>query len=739
MTPVAANEDADLVSASLAGNREAFGHIVARYQSLVCSLAYSATGSLSQSEDLAQDTFLAAWKHLAELREPEKLRAWLCGIARNLIHSSLRTDGREPSHRAERLDEVPESHSTDPLPVERAISREEAEILWRSLEKIPETYRTPLVLFYREHQSIAAVAQNLELTEEAARQRLSRGRKLLQEEVLAFVEGAIERTSPGKAFTVAMLAALPVAATSAKAAAVGVAAAKGAAGAKGTLSLSAIAGMAPILGAVLFSWKTSVDDSNSPRERKFMVRQACFQVLFFALFLVAFIYWLPKLMHWPWVYAAAFALLILASLVVGAWSMTGMIRRRTAIQMEEGTFPAPKGGVPGEMTNVQSLRRAFKLTIPFLIMFAVGGLELPWKQHWVRASVVVAGESLVVLWFFRKTLRQLRGQIKPWSPRRPAFMRNPLIAVPVILLGSMLLAAAIANLMVFFLNPGMARKGVPMAGIAVALRPIGLGLLLIVLALATVPLLFFVGRRFLAPRWRWLDAKLNSPFLQQMQNLTQGPDALVGKLYATLFQQLNLGADERKTLKDLVLKRTMAGVQAGMSLLNPSLTTAKRATVALEIKSKTDDFNARIKEFLGAANYAVFKQFEKTIPDQTLVDLFASRSAKAAAPLSPEQQARLLQALTEARGHHAWTTELSRRNQGAEDYTTLFDEENLVVFAQEEEQFDRQFLAQAHDILNPEQLAAFAIFQQSQRESKIAQFKTARRLYAPKGGDSSQV
>ena len=53
--------DAELVGKSLAGNRDAFGQIIARYQSLVCSLAYSATGSLSQSEDLAQETFVAAW------------------------------------------------------------------------------------------------------------------------------------------------------------------------------------------------------------------------------------------------------------------------------------------------------------------------------------------------------------------------------------------------------------------------------------------------------------------------------------------------------------------------------------------------------------------------------------------------------------------------------------------------------------------------------------------------------
>jgi DNA-directed RNA polymerase specialized sigma24 family protein len=56
--------DAELVAESLAGNRDAFGQIIARYQSLVCSLAYSGTGSLSQSEDLAQETFVVAWASL---------------------------------------------------------------------------------------------------------------------------------------------------------------------------------------------------------------------------------------------------------------------------------------------------------------------------------------------------------------------------------------------------------------------------------------------------------------------------------------------------------------------------------------------------------------------------------------------------------------------------------------------------------------------------------------------------
>ena len=112
----AANNDAELVGASLSGNRDAFGQIVTRYQSLVCSLAFSATGSLSQSEDLAQETFVTAWKQLAGLREPEKLRAWLCGIARNLINNFLRRQGREPSHQAETLEKISETRCRTTTP-----------------------------------------------------------------------------------------------------------------------------------------------------------------------------------------------------------------------------------------------------------------------------------------------------------------------------------------------------------------------------------------------------------------------------------------------------------------------------------------------------------------------------------------------------------------------------------------------------------------------------------------------
>jgi len=273
--------DAELVAESLGGNRDAFRLIVERYQTLISSLAYCATGNVSRSEDLAQETFVSAWKQLGELREPAKLRPWLCSIARFLISKEFRRQGREPDHAAESLEAMDEWVSPEPLPPDQAISDEEKAILWRSLERIPEIYREPLVLFYREQQSIEAVAQDLGLSEDAVKQRLSRGRKLLQEQFLAFVAGALKQTSPGKTFTLGVIAALPLLATTAKAATVGTTLAKhGSVAAKATGSggvLQAISyvfmGMVGWVAAALplggyIGYKMGGDRQNSERARR---------------------------------------------------------------------------------------------------------------------------------------------------------------------------------------------------------------------------------------------------------------------------------------------------------------------------------------------------------------------------------------------------------------------------------------------------------------------------------------
>jgi RNA polymerase sigma factor (sigma-70 family) len=269
----AESSDAELVSRALGGDRDAFNQIVKRHQILICSLAYSRIGHLGLSEDVAQETFITAWKHLRLLREPAKLRAWLCGIVRNRIQKCLQREGRQPVNNAEPLEAADDSPAREELPSEQTIGREEEALLWRSLENMPETYREPLILFYREHQSIESVAAALDLSEDAVKQRLSRGRKLLQEEVQAFVENTLRRTAPGQAFSSAVLAALPLTAGSAATASAGVAAAKSTAAAKSGILGAWLAPLIGIVGGITAHWLVA---RAAPTAREYRLKKIAF-------------------------------------------------------------------------------------------------------------------------------------------------------------------------------------------------------------------------------------------------------------------------------------------------------------------------------------------------------------------------------------------------------------------------------------------------------------------------------
>ncbi len=263
-------QDAVLVADCLQGNREAFGVLVEQYQSLICTLIYCRCGSVAQSEDLAQETFLAAWKSLPSLKEPTQFKAWLCQIARNISADAARQQERKAHGNSVSIEVAPELIDDRPSPAAQAIRREDESLVWRTLEQLPENYRLPLVLFHREEQSVAQVAAVLDLSEDVVRQRLSRGREMLREGVNDAIEGVLGRTKPGKKFTAAVMVAIGAVGTStAKAAGAGIvaasntiAAAKAASGAGTLIGL----GVVPLIGDWVL-WRLLPTKARSADER----------------------------------------------------------------------------------------------------------------------------------------------------------------------------------------------------------------------------------------------------------------------------------------------------------------------------------------------------------------------------------------------------------------------------------------------------------------------------------------
>jgi RNA polymerase sigma factor (sigma-70 family) len=400
--PAMEANDAELVAESQEGNREAFRQIVERYQTLICSLAYSATGNVSQSEDVAQETFLAAWTDIRSLREPDKLRAWLCGIVRNRIHRSLQREGREPAHDATPWEEAHDSPAREGLPSDHAISREEEAILWRSLERIPEIYREPLVLFYREHQSIESVASALELSEDAVKQRLSRGRKLLQEEVQAFVENTLRRTAPGEAFSGAVLAGIPLAAGSAVTAGVG-AGAKGAATMKAGSLVGWLAPFAPFLGiiaGIMSNWLI-VRAAPTARERRFKMIAFTALWIFVPIWCVVGQIVVRNLgQHWEWSERTIFAVMAGYWWLYALLAATGIIvifRQVLAIrrQTEE------EAGILKVAVTPPSFGTSLAVAIGMYLSLFSWLIYLAWQAHDLVSVGILMGIMVVLaVWRF---------------------------------------------------------------------------------------------------------------------------------------------------------------------------------------------------------------------------------------------------------------------------------------------------------------------------------------------------
>lgn len=249
-----------LIHAVRDGDRAAFAELVKRYRNLIFGIAYSQVGDFARSEDLAQQTFITAWKRNFDLADPSRIAAWLCGITKNLVRNERRQIAREPS---EPLDEQTAS-APAVTPEQQAIAREEADLLWSVLDKIPETYREPMILYYRNESTTEEVAAALDVSSDVVRQRLSRGRKLLEEKVAEFVEKTLSKRKVSHGFVGSVLVALP-----------GGSAAK-TAGIAATTGLSAWAWIGSLLGPIIgvaggiYGSKRSFDNASSNIERRFI-------------------------------------------------------------------------------------------------------------------------------------------------------------------------------------------------------------------------------------------------------------------------------------------------------------------------------------------------------------------------------------------------------------------------------------------------------------------------------------
>jgi RNA polymerase sigma-70 factor (ECF subfamily) len=86
--------DEALVAAAQRGSTDAFARLVERHQQPLRAFLRRTCGDWAQADDLAQETFLAAWSRIGRLKTGASVRAWLCGIGYNKHLTAQRSAAR---------------------------------------------------------------------------------------------------------------------------------------------------------------------------------------------------------------------------------------------------------------------------------------------------------------------------------------------------------------------------------------------------------------------------------------------------------------------------------------------------------------------------------------------------------------------------------------------------------------------------------------------------------------------
>ena len=162
------------------GDRQAFALVVEHYQRPLFGFLGRMALSQSHAEDIAQETFLRAWKNLGDYRpEVAEFSTWLFTIARNLaLHELSRAANR---HEMATADELPEMICERPQPPEVLANAQQHDRLQTALRQLPLADRSALALAYIHGLDLAAVARIEGCSTGAVKVRLHRAREKLRQ------------------------------------------------------------------------------------------------------------------------------------------------------------------------------------------------------------------------------------------------------------------------------------------------------------------------------------------------------------------------------------------------------------------------------------------------------------------------------------------------------------------------------------------------------------------------------
>ena len=178
-------DDVQLIYKVLSGDDEAFTALVRKHQKSVHALAWRRVGDFHFAEEITQDALLRAYRHLPKLKDPKQFSGWLYVITNQLCNTWLRKNKPE----VKSLEDVTMAEMEKTF-YEQYVStqhEEEArshhqELVKKLLEKLPESERTVMTLYYLGEMTAKEISKFLGVSVNTITSRLQRARKRLKQD-----------------------------------------------------------------------------------------------------------------------------------------------------------------------------------------------------------------------------------------------------------------------------------------------------------------------------------------------------------------------------------------------------------------------------------------------------------------------------------------------------------------------------------------------------------------------------
>ncbi len=187
--------DLEKVRASQAGDREAFDYLMEKYRDVVYSVAYRFARDQDLAMDLAQDTFIRAYKGIKSFKGRSSLSTWLYRIAMNTCIDWTRKQSRSvasqavPEEVAEYADSEPITRKPGRGPAKQVLTAELGEQIQIAIDALPDYHRSVFVLYEIEGMSYKEIADIVGCSIGTVMSRLHYARKKLRTMLEPYVDG----------------------------------------------------------------------------------------------------------------------------------------------------------------------------------------------------------------------------------------------------------------------------------------------------------------------------------------------------------------------------------------------------------------------------------------------------------------------------------------------------------------------------------------------------------------------